>query len=714
MAVKWIWGFESGADKSFYSGSGWVESITRFSMPEDTDLLSYPSELSFDNGTEACHDFSHNFPHQPPTSVGGGSYCLKTTVPSARHILNSGSDLGSYWANWPNYSVFTPVIDPLGSSASCFSFSFQTSVDSNAIQTVTQLGPGTQPPNIFFEHIISIYPYNQAPGMGNDFREVNSSVFGGPLVAITENIQSGSLVHKTQPLMSLYNFSSASVSPTVRVNKILALCYAPPIAVADPIYDFFYSFDGGSVSNSDVDYSLLSMITASIAAGPSGFSDFYAYTSSDGQRVMPNEWTQISMFYNPKSDSTGDIKVYLDGVNCINQVNVQTGYTASLNLATLTASVNQAGWRLKFSSTPFCSIPDPRSLCNLPAPNIDVCTIDPPTHYYDHVVVFDSESDLAAATSSIFIDRFIPDQDISTGSYVGNDSGTADLYDYIDDTNYYLNNSYLRTDNTASDRELKVSTTGIYETKAGHPTWSVGNISEIIGLNSINLVSSSADLGLYGTSLMWDAGLANNEITGPYSLVSGKKFIESVSGETALGASWNYLTGNSGGGPGSQILHSGFKFGPLPESYTVTLAGGNLRFDSWASEISMFIKESGSGDILVTWPGGAALNDPVTWTWNTADALKDFVSGDTYYLDIQENIGDNFFFGASSSSISFTVENDEISSGFTDPVPTNVGDLFLNISHTVGEAARFYFIYNGTSSAPTNPTPGTSGERYGP
>ena len=70
-----------------------------------------------------------------------------------------------------------------------------------------------------------------------------------------------------------------------------------------------------------------------------------------------------------------------------------------------------------------------------------------------------------------------------------------------------------------------------------------------------------------------------------FSFLTG---IENVSGTTANGSSWNYLTGGAG------ILHSGFKFGSAPESYTVTLAGGNLRFDSFPTEVTMFIKESGS------------------------------------------------------------------------------------------------------------------------
>jgi len=697
MAVKWIWGFETGADETFYSGSGWSR----------CDSLPYPSasgiydELGFYTDGRNRVDYSCNFPHQPPSDVGGGQYSLKVE-PGSIYSIAIGQ------TTWQNFHILSPTVwkDGIVPDTGTLSFSIFNNSDSTAWET------GSNPPHFgTAQRFLSLYPSDVG------VKELASGSFVGALEFLSGSLMSGTVMAEVPPMLQLFVVKSKQIPGGKLYNGIFAFCITgigpAQAAPVGPAFDYMTGVSLGSYSWASVISS--SLKNQSLAGQGTYNTDYpmggYGYTGSDGFPLLENNWNKIAVEYYP-DPVAGSLKVSLNGTDIIDISGVPTGYTGSTdpNGAPLNLVYDNQRWgRVSFTPCGFYTTPNPWAT----DPSSE---IQPATFWYDHVCAFDNTptNDWATATSSIFIDRFIPDQDISTGSYVGNDSGTADLYDYIDDTNYYLNNSYLRTDNTASDRELKVSTTGIYETKAGHPTWSVGNISEIIGLNSINLVSSSADLGLYGASLMWDAGLANDEITGPYSLVSGKKFIESVSGETALGASWNYLTGNSGGGPGSQILHSGFKFGPLPESYTVTLAGGNLRFDSWASEISMFIKESGSGDILVTWPVGAALNDPVTWTWNTADALKDFVSGDTYYLDVQEDIGDNFFFGASSSSISFTVENDEISSGFTDPVPTNVGDLFLNISHTVGEAARFYFIYNGTSSAPTNPTPGTSGERYGP
>ena len=706
MAVKWIWGFETGADETFYSGSGW--SVNRYqTSPTGTTSFFYGQLQS--TKAEILYDYKYNFPHQPPSLVGGGQYSLKVNPAAYYQTVYDSAEPGlrNLWMSTSPMAIMTPPLGATNTATISFSIYCDLEVDQ---------WPFGESGFAFTQRLFSLYPQETttSPLMTTG----SSYQFGTPQTAsgdIPNNLPT------LPPQLSLFLHASGS-TPGAVDSRIIAVCTTGTISwagltagniQAGPFYGNTNSVpENARYANFFQHNAFASYVSTfgAVAVAPAGQNGFWIYTGSAGDYIRGDRWTEVTVQYIPDK-TAGAIRVYLDGVNVINVEGVPTAYTSSYDWDTglpVNENLTNTG-RIEFSSSPFWAIPGPNSgLVGYSS------SIEPASFIYDHVVMFDEAGDLSTATSSIFIDRFVPDQDISTGSYVGNDSGTADLYDYIDDTNYYLNNSYLRTDNTASDRELKVSTTGIYETKAGHPTWSVGNISEIIGLNSINLVSSSADLGLYGASLMWDAGLANDEITGPYSLVSGKKFIESVSGETALGASWNYLTGNSGGGPGSQILHSGFKFGPLPESYTVTLAGGNLRFDSWASEISMFIKESGSGDILVTWPGGAALNDPVTWTWNTADALKDFVGGDTYYLDIQENIGDNFFFGASSSSISFTVENDEISSGFTDPVPTNVGDLFLNISHTVGEAARFYFIYNGTSSAPTNPTPGTSGERYGP
>ena len=361
------------------------------------------------------------------------------------------------------------------------------------------------------------------------------------------------------PQLSLFLHASGSETGDV-VGRIIAVCTTGTLPISGlgggPFYgkqnsvpedtrytNYFYTAQFASY---------ISLVGGAPVA-PAGQNGFWIYTSSAGDYIQGDRWTEVTVQYTPDK-TAGAIKVYLDGVSVIDVEGVPTAYTSSYNSDTgLTVNENLTNTgRIEFSSSPFFAVPGPNSgLVGYSS------SIEPATFIYDHVVMFDEVGDLSTATSSIFIDRFIPDQDISTGSYIGNDSGTTDLFDYIDNTNYFLNNSYLQTDVTSS---LNFSLTGIYETKAGHASWSVGNISEIIGLNSINLVSSSVATAISGASSVYAAGLGGeSSVSGTSNLISGKQFTTLTTGSTSLGNSWNYLTGNAGVGPGSQIVHAGLE-----------------------------------------------------------------------------------------------------------------------------------------------------------
>jgi len=694
MSIRWIWGFESGADETYYSGSGWNRC---FVSPHPSGTYE---QTGYFSDTRNQVDFSSNFPHQPPNKAGGGQFSLKVE-PGTILGFNDGQ------ATWQSFQVLSPSVWKEGEvpDTGTLSFSIYNNLDTTQWPVS---GAGSSAPAEQFgmvQRFLSLYPSDI------EVTQANSGSFGQFLSVMT-----GSILPEVPPMLQLFMVRSDNVTGSTNpvYDGIFAYCIVgtgPTLGVAPwgAAYDYL-------TAATIPGFSFVNAITGALAAGASGYGsspDFggFGYTGSEGIVLTPDDWSKVAVEYSPHP-SNGSLKVSVNGTDIIDVSGVPTGYTASVDLGGAPGNKrydNQKWGRIGFTSHGFLGNPNPWYFDTS-------STLEPATFWYDHLCVYDNATtdDWSFATASVFIDRFVPRADISTGSYIGGDSGTVDLYDYVDDTNYFLNNSFLRVESNASDSEIRFSSTAIFQTKAGHLSWSVGDISHIIGLNSINAVSSSTSLGLYGSSLLWDAGFSNTKITGPFTLIDGKKFIESVSGTTGIGTSWNYLTGNTGVGPGSGILHAGFTFGEAPEDYTVTISGGSLRFDTFPGEITMFIKESGSGNTIITWPGGAVLNDPVTWTWSTAEASTDFVNGNTYYLDVRESFGDAFFDGSSSSSLDFTIENNEISSGFTDSVPTNVGQLFLDGygSGNPGEAARFYFIYNGTGSAPTNPTPGTSGERY--
>ena len=76
MSIKWIWGFESGASREFYSGSAWgVDS------PHPDGSASLYTAAGLTEASDGLYDFSYNYPHQPPTTAGGGRYSLRVGAP---------------------------------------------------------------------------------------------------------------------------------------------------------------------------------------------------------------------------------------------------------------------------------------------------------------------------------------------------------------------------------------------------------------------------------------------------------------------------------------------------------------------------------------------------------------------------------------------------------------------------------------------------------
>jgi len=705
MAVKWIWGFESGADKSFYSGSGWDKSFYHtYPFTGDSDEWDH----LFSQDTESLYDYSNNFPHQPPSVVGGGQYSLRVDSPPVVNANDSFPALRDrkILASYEPLNICSPslvsgfYVSPTDGSSSIPAHTLNEntilndvlislSIYSNFDQSLLPVEPAgniTFPSGSAFyaQRFLSLYPDLTGETSPNvpSFKVADSQMLSLP------------------PQVQLYLFSTASAG--VMEHKILALC-----STYNSInVETNTSFDTNMVYVGEVN-SEAPWAEDNIPDAINGVSTLhFAYTSSAGVYLTPDEWHKITVHWSGSTGAGGAFGLWLDGSKVIDETG-PTGYNSpsDTNRPSTFDSSPQIG-RIQFGASPIWCHPSPWWSGNT-SPNSS--SLQPGSFWFDHVVVFDDPvADLAAATSSIFIDRFIPDQDISTGSYVGNDSGTTDLFDYIDDT--------------ASTPECLFSLTGIYETKAGHASWSVGNISEIIGLSSINLVSSSVELGLYGASTLKAAGLGGEQIIlgAPSDVISGTQFVQLTRGTTFDGVSWNYLTGTSGPNPpGSQISHAGFYFNNILDTLFLDLNAGatDVEFDSFSNELSMYVKESGSGDIMLTWVNGTSINPgaagtSVYWQESMFGASKPWVVGATYYLDVRENFGDNFFTLTGPTGTLAVDFSTDFGPGLSDPMPSNVGDLFENGYPGAEEAARFYFIYNGTGSALTNPTPGTCGERY--
>ena len=120
MAVKWIWGFESGADKSFYSGSGW--SVNRY-QTATTGANFFNGSVSVNKTNDLLYDYNYNFPHQPPSIVGGGQYSLKVN-PSAYYqsVYDTPEvSLGKLWQSQQPMSIMTPQLGATDTATISFS-----------------------------------------------------------------------------------------------------------------------------------------------------------------------------------------------------------------------------------------------------------------------------------------------------------------------------------------------------------------------------------------------------------------------------------------------------------------------------------------------------------------------------------------------------------------------------------------------------------------
>ena len=534
MSIKWIWGFESGASREFYSGSGWDRC---WSAP-------YPdaayAQIGYFSDTENQVDYSANFPHQPPTKAGGGQYSLKVEPGT---VL--GFDDGQ--VTWQTFQVLSPSVwnNTDVPSTGTLSFSIYNNLDTSE-WPVTGAG-STDPAEQFgmVQRFLSLYPDDI------EVTDITSGSFGAGLGLMT-----GGMGPEVPPMLQLFMVRSSGVvgSTNPIYDGVFAFCVTQtgPVTGVAPWGAAFDYLTAATVGG----YSFLPAITGALKTGAlAGYDSSpsfggYGYTGSEGTILPVDDWSKVAVEYHPHP-TLGSLKVSVNGVDIIDVSNVPTGYTASADVLSGGNIYDNQKWgRVGFTSHGFGGNPNPWFLDTS-------SSLKPATFWYDHVCAFDNgdSNDWHLATSSIFVQGVAPVQDHETGPFLADNSQTGSLFDFIDDQNYFMNNNYLVASASAPTGKScdfyynKLNFAG----KAGATAWDMNTVSSVIGVNIISAVSGA---GISGSSVYrgCDPGCSPFE-TGSSFPLAGKQFIYHTSGSDPDGRSWNYLTGS-----GAELITAGVQY----------------------------------------------------------------------------------------------------------------------------------------------------------
>lgn len=518
MSIKWIWGFESGASREFYSGSAWgVDS------PHPDGSASLYTAAGLTEASDGLYDFSYNYPHQPPTTAGGGRYSLRVSAPFHSSTGGDGVPGSTDMSELP-IGILSPSFGNL--TEGCLSLSVHSDSDftdwpedapGSGIADVTRL-----------QRFLALYPEqtNLVPTSGSDLSSVFKVNFLDSPISQSPNLPAQ---------LQLYSFSTGTLGGPVE-NKIAAVCRygfantgSVPAATYGPVM--------GISDSCNILWPYMPQYFSAMAATPwEGGTNWglIAYTSSAGVSLQQG-WNEVTIKYTPHA-SSGSIKIFLNGTAIIDQEGVPTGYSSSVDDGGSTVD-SDLGWgKILFTTTPFMM--SPRAL----APDL-TGTLEPSKFLYDHVVVFDENADLSIATSSIFVQGVAPIQDRDIGPFVADNSQTGSLFDFIDDQNYFMNNNHIIASATApTGRSCNFYYNNLENIKAGATQWDMNTVMSVIGVNIINAVSGS---DVSGSSVYRGCDPACSPfLTGAAVSLDGKQFINHTSGSDPNGRSWNYLTGS--------------------------------------------------------------------------------------------------------------------------------------------------------------------------
>ena len=202
MAVKWIWGFEAGAGREFYSGSGWFVDSPR---TDSSASSAYPGQ-GFMEGTDSLYDFCFNKPHQPSTVCGGGQYSLKIAAPW--HTAGGGHGIpGSLDMSEDPIGIMSPSFGNL--SQGCLSFSIHSDTDFANWPYDPAVDFG------MFQRFLAIYPHSttMVNTSGSDLGTIFKPGFLDSSISLTPDLPAQ---------LQLYSIGTGS-GPTADV-KIAAVC----------------------------------------------------------------------------------------------------------------------------------------------------------------------------------------------------------------------------------------------------------------------------------------------------------------------------------------------------------------------------------------------------------------------------------------------------------------------------------------------------------
>ena len=497
MALKWMWGFEIGADETFYSGSGWQDSLMRFQSTSSGGGTYLDTHIESKNMV----DYKNNFPHQPLSSVGGGYYSLKI---DAGEIVDYNTSL---MASDDPFGVMTLKLGAISTASLSFS------VYSDFDQTEW---PGAADPNdtLYLQRFMALYP-NEAT-----LAPVILAGAGRVPMSGASNNQMSTLM----PQLQLFMFRTGSV------NKILAACITgsgTPGSVPDnPLLDYL-------LTSTAAGSSWIDNVTGAVNAG-GNLDSYYVYTSSAGQYLSGNAWTEVSVQYHPHNVN-GSLKIYLNGDEAINVSGVSTGYTGSYDGDTDTPildNINNIG-RVLFTATPFFANPSAWISSVSSA-------LEPSNFWYDHVCLFDEASDLSTATASIFIQGLKPVSDNSIGNFVGDGLETVSLYNYVNDPNAAMETSYIQAGGV-TDASFNLQDIDVID--SGAKLFVTASVGSYIGVGVINACENVGATSLNANSLMSGTSQALGETIIVSS--SAKQMFSFVSGSDPDGADWSLSSINS-------------------------------------------------------------------------------------------------------------------------------------------------------------------------
>jgi len=506
MALKFMWGFEIGADVDYYANSGW-------------GVAQEPATGS----DYALYDTQYGEAHLPPTKVGAGYKCLKITSYNQWWMRATGDPMPLYPLMGTYAEVSTPVTgtveDAYHWNDGLVHFSFKHDFD--------------------FGYDISGLP-NAREGKWIHLCTISSASSPGHTA-----FKDGGLIRATAGAdmwMPLPNTAPAEVAWLRQgwraENSHIQMYLVRQERLRDPLL-----LTGGGPCGNIGDYLVCVLWRNNTATGAGASAVSLVSGAVD---LTPNQWSKFAIQYKASPNVLGRLAVYQNGASVINLPQGFRTVEDKWNCLTFSSHGRYVTTDTQFPTEdafPGGVWPEYASLI-------------------DYLFMWDvvTQPDLAAATSSLFIQGLEPDGDHKKGDFI-NDTGfqTPNLYDWVNDPGdpSQLEVSYISAGTAIAD-----SCSFFFffpeSVKNGALSWGdyIPQIKEVVGLNAIAACAKSGSGGstnYRGSAILGRA--ANFEMYGSASLITSNRMLWAVN-EDAIGtaAAWSYSN--------IQAAKAGFKVEP--------------------------------------------------------------------------------------------------------------------------------------------------------